>query len=218
MPDGLVWYEHEASWKRLATQRLQGGLLEHVERMASNNHESAMVKASDLVSLKAEFMELIQIEGQYKKEKEVESSFKKKENISLRIHVTFAPINQLNGMNHSEPAQLPDHLTEKEKEYIEEYKECYTSNNGDFSAKEVRLLERIRKSFGISDDRAAELEKKVCSDTTLTEDELEYLEEYKQCMAEGEITDSERRLLNKIRNTLGISEQRALEIESRIRN
>ena len=79
-------------------------------------------------------------------------------------------------------------------------------------------MERIRKSFGISDDRAAELEKKVCSDTTLTEDELEYLEEYKQCMAEGEITDSERRLLNKIRNTLGISEQRALEIESRIRN
>lgn len=218
VPDGLVWYEHEASWKRLATQRLQGGLLEHVERMASNNHESAMVKASDLVSLKAEFMELIQIEGQYKKEKEVESSFKKKENISLRIHVTFAPINQLNGMNHSEPAQLPDHLTEKEKEYIEEYKECYTSNNGDFSAKEVRLLERIRKSFGISDDRAAELEKKVCSDTTLTEDELEYLEEYKQCMAEGEITDSERRLLNKIRNTLGISEQRALEIESLIKN
>ncbi len=216
VPDGLVWYEHEASWKRLATQRLQGGLLEHVERMASNNHESAMVKASDLVSLKAEFMKLTQIEGQYKKE--VESSFKKKENISLRIHVTFAPINQLNGTNHSEPAQLPDHLTEKEKEYIEEYKECYVSNNGDFSAKEVRLLERIRKSFGISDDRAAELEKMVCSDTTLTEDELEYLEEYKLCMAEGEITDSERRLLKKIRNTLGISEQRALEIESLIKN
>lgn len=216
VPDGLVWYEHEASWKRLATQRLQGGLLEHVERMASNNHESAMVKASDLVSLKAEFMKLTQIEGQYKKE--VESSFKKKENISLQIHVTFAPINQLNGTNHSEPAQLPDHLTEKEKEYIEEYKECYVSNNGDFSAKEVRLLERIRKSFGISDDRAAELEKMVCSDTMLTEDELEYLEEYKQCMAEGEITDSERRLLKKIRNTLGISEQRALEIESLIKN
>ncbi|RRD62350.1 hypothetical protein EII40_03655 [Tannerella forsythia] len=216
VPEGLVWYEHEASWKRLTIQRLQGGLLEHVEKMASNNHESAMVKASDLVSLKAEFMKLTKIEGQYKKE--VESSFKKKENISLRIHVTFAPINQLNGTNHSEPAQLPDHLTEKEKEYIEEYKECYASNNGDFSAKEVRLLERIRTSLGISDDRAAELEKMVCSDTTLTEDELEYLEEYKQCMAEGEITDSERRLLNKIRDTLGISEQRALEIESLIKS
>ena len=37
-------------------------------------------------------------------------------------------------------------------------------------------------------------------------------------MAEGEITDSERRLLKKIRNTLGISEQRALEIESLIKN
>ena len=44
--------------------------------------------------------------------------------------------------------------------------------------------------------------------------ENEYLEELKECLADGEIGASERRLLNKLRVKLGISEERAEELEA----
>ena len=74
----------------------------------------------------------------------------------------------------------------------------------------------MRKSLGISVKRAAELEDSLTPALQLTEAESEYLEEYKLCAAEGSITDSERRLLNRMRKTLGISDERAIEIESSI--
>lgn len=45
-------------------------------------------------------------------------------------------------------------------------------------------------------------------------EEQEYLEELKECLADGEIGGSERRLLNKLRVKLGISEERAAELEA----
>ena len=49
----------------------------------------------------------------------------------------------------------------------------------------------------------------------LTEEEKEYLDEYKTCLEEdGEITPKARRMLDRFRNRLGISEERMLEIEN----
>lgn len=48
----------------------------------------------------------------------------------------------------------------------------------------------------------------------LTEKEQEYIDELKECFADGEIGGSERRLLNKLRIKLGISEERATELEA----
>ena len=50
--------------------------------------------------------------------------------------------------------------------------------------------------------------------TPVSEDEQEYLDELKECLADGEIGGSERRLLNKLRVKLGISEERAAELEA----
>lgn len=48
----------------------------------------------------------------------------------------------------------------------------------------------------------------------ITENEQEYIDEVKECLADGEIGGSERRLLNKLRAKLGISEERATELEA----
>ena len=55
---------------------------------------------------------------------------------------------------------------------------------------------------------------KVLPANSLTKEEQEYLDELKECMADGEIGGSERRLLNKLRVKLGISEERAEELEA----
>ena len=104
-------------------------------------------------------------------------------------------------------------LTSDEQEYMEEIKVCLSDNNGTISNSQRRLLDKIRKSFGISENRAMELES-MCSIPQLTDDEKEYWEEYKECLNDGgTITSSERRLLERLRKSLGISEERALEIE-----
>ena len=50
--------------------------------------------------------------------------------------------------------------------------------------------------------------------TSLTSSEEEYLKEFKDILADGEISSRERRLLEKIRIQLGISEDRSAELEN----
>ena len=75
------------------------------------------------------------------------------------------------------------------------------------------MLDRFRKSLGITEARAKELEASV---NNMSDDEKEYQEELKACLEDGTISDRERRLLNRIRKSLGITEERAKEIEDRL--
>lgn len=105
-------------------------------------------------------------------------------------------------------------LSDSEAEYLEEVKECL--ENGVISNGERRLLEKLRIKLGISEERAAELEQSLLT-PQLTDEEQEYLAEYKECLAEnGEISVGERRLLNRLRDKLDISEQRASKIEKSV--
>lgn len=97
-----------------------------------------------------------------------------------------------------------------ENEYLEELKMCY--EDGEITDKERRILDRLRKSLGISEERAKELEAQ-CNPNMLSKDEMEYAEEVKAVLEDGIITDKERRLLNRLAKSLNISEERAVEIE-----
>lgn len=108
-------------------------------------------------------------------------------------------------------AYLKSNAVNSEREYLEEYKACL-SDDGDISPKERRLLDKLRIKFGISEDRAKELEASV-NNPVLTTEEQEYLESYKESFVDGTISDKERRLLEKLRVMFGISEDRAREIE-----
>ena len=82
----------------------------------------------------------------------------------------------------------------------------------DISPKERRLLDRLREKLGISEKRSVELENSL--KPQLSEVEQEYLEEYRICLEEdGEISDRERRLLDRLRDKLGITQERANELE-----
>ncbi len=48
----------------------------------------------------------------------------------------------------------------------------------------------------------------------LTEDEQEYLEMNKGYAFDGDISERDRKMLNKMRSMMGISEERAKEIEA----
>ena len=109
-----------------------------------------------------------------------------------------------------QPQFLQSGLTPEEKEYLKEFKEVIA--DGDITERERRLLNKIRAQFGISVERGEELESMIMQ-PSLTPEEQEYLSEYKEIIAEGEVSERERRFLEKLRKANGISEERATEIE-----
>ena len=103
-------------------------------------------------------------------------------------------------------------ITSEEQEYLEEIRACL-DNDGEITSRERRLLDRLRKSLGITEARAKELEASV---NNMSDEEKEYQEELKACLEDGRISDRERRLLDRLRKSLGISEECAKAIEDKL--
>ncbi len=105
--------------------------------------------------------------------------------------------------------------TSNELEYAEEIQACL-ADGGEISGRERRILDRLRKTLGISEKRAQEIEAHSLP-TQFSENEEEYAEEISACLEEdGIISDRERRILDKLRKSLNISSERAKEIESMV--
>jgi len=246
LPDNLVWYSNEPSWQRIYDQRMQGkfDMNDHEERIETR--KSQVIENSELKQISLEVKNLI-IRANGSWEQSMEEKFEAHENAVLSINVKFAPLDSLyekniqveskveviNEKNETPVKQnklkglfsnIKDIITGKneissnsstsnnEQEYLDEVRACL-EEDGKISSRERRLLNRIREKLGISEERALELESTLVQ-SQLTEDEQEYLDEYKACIEEdGEITPKARRMLDRFRNRLGISEERALEIE-----
>ena len=101
--------------------------------------------------------------------------------------------------------------SKSELDYVEALKEFLEDD--EISDRERRMLERIRQSLGISEQRAAELEASL-KIPKLTEDEQEYLDMYREYVEEGEITEKERKRLDRFASALGISPERMKELET----
>ena len=205
-PDDLVWLATDSSWKQLIKQRLEGGMLSYTYKIRST--DVSQVSNNQIMDIKASFSFMLQnANANYNVQND--TTFSKREETEWSIQVTFKPLNEFV----KQSTANSDSLTPREKEYIEEYKACLADNNGTISNSQRRLLEKVRVSLWVSEPRARELES-MCSAPQLTDEEKEYLAEYKACLNDGGIiTASERRLLERLRKSLGISEQRAKELE-----
>ena len=113
--------------------------------------------------------------------------------------------------NHTEEsAPQTEALTQEEEKYKEELLFCL-EDGGTITEEDRRYLERKRNKFGISKERAMEIEKQLTP--SLSEEEKEYLETFKELTTSGGLTDRTRRLLERERESLNISLERASEIE-----
>lgn len=199
VPEGLVWFNQEASWQRLAKQRIEGNILEHHEVIDTSKNRC--IESNELNNISAE-LEFLLHSANMEYGKEQQSKFVQNESVSLTIDIKFCNKQMMSPRGE---------YTSEELEYIESVKELL--EDGVLAEKERRILNRYREKLGISENRAYELES-MCSVPQLTDDEKEYLEEYKECLNDGgTITTGERRLLERLRKSLGISEERAKEIE-----
>ncbi len=209
--DDLVWYPHEPSWQRLYKQRMRAkNGMTHTEKMQTGKVRE--LDSAELTAVKGEF-ESIYISGKGAWDQNKDESFLVRENVTLTINVTFAPIEGQDNYQSRTPAITS--YTDAEREYIEELKACL-EEDGVITSSERRLLDKLRKKLGISTERAIQLEESLAPQ--LTEEEKEYLEDVRSCVEDGrsisQLSNAERRLLEKSRISLNISEERARELEN----
>ena len=208
VPDDLVWYPEQSQWQRLVKSRQNGNLLEYNEFVSSadtkfiSNTERTNIKAS------AEYL-WAKVDGNV--EANSEEQFKESIETQWKVEVKFRSIKLFDDNLPNQVAQTPtSEYTKAEQEYLDNLKD-FLEDDAEITPRERKMLDRIREKLGISEERAAELEASL--KPQLTEDEKEYLDMYKEYIEEGEITDKERRKLDKFARALGIESDRIKEIE-----
>jgi hypothetical protein len=197
-------------WQRLAKQRLTGNLLTHTEIISSKQVDS--LSTNDLKTLNAEisaFFGKIKASGNYSSESDFNSVTEK--NYSLEVSVVFEDVDNLTQPNVITQDNVPVDTIQAQYDEFEQEVRFMLEDDGDIDDKEARILERVRVKLGMSVEEANEIIKKL---TGFSDNEKEYLEEYEAILLDGAVTEKERRLLNRMRDLYGISEERAKEIEA----
>lgn len=202
IPDNLIYYPSEPSWQRLYNQRMLGQIVHEIRVETKKNQ---VVGNTELNEIKGEFKALV-LSANGSWSKRTEESFSQQENAILSIKIEFAPLSTFVETN----TTITTVLTPSEQEYLEEVK--FTLEDGEIGPRERKSLERARIRLGLSEARTAELEASLAP--KLTEEEKEYLEEVKAMLEDGEIGQRERKSLERTRIRLGISEERAKELET----
>ena len=218
-PDDLVWLDSETSWQALVKQRLNGNILSYSLHLSSS--ESISMTSSKVLSVKASFEYLItKVSGTY--DAKTDKTFSKTEEIEWEIDMQFKPLLDFEGDNVNAPngqavAQIAQtqktKLSEDELAYKEEVEFCL-EDASEIDAHSRKFLERKRQKLGLSETRAQEIEDMVkASLVSFTDEEKEYMEALDDVIEDGVIPNNVRRLLERERKSLGISEERAKELE-----
>ena len=216
-PEGMVWYDSDPTWKTLVKQRLNGNILSYVEHVSSI--ETTTVSSNQLMSLKGSFEYLFaKASGSY--DAKTDKTFSKTEEIEWEIDMQFKPLQDFDDANAykaqaialTTQTQTAD-LSESELAYKEEVEFCL-EDESEISAHSRKFLERKRQKLGLSETRAQEIEDMVkASLVSFTDEEKEYMEALDDVIEDGVIPNNVRRLLERERKSLGISEERAKELE-----
>jgi len=219
-PNDLKWLETETQWKNLVRQRLSGNLLSFNQTISTKSVSN--ISNSQKIEIKGAFENFMTcVSANY--ESETDSTFKETEETEWEITAKFKPLEDYDNVDEKKiTTQQTEELTEEsanfdtailtddEQSYAEEVKFCL--EDGTIGDKERRFLERMRTKLRISPERAAEIEESL-QKPQLTEEEQEYLDAVKDEIVDGTIPESSRRLLNRLRRSMDISEKRAEEIE-----
>ncbi|EKT4520731.1 hypothetical protein ABF179_002371 [Flavobacterium psychrophilum] len=207
IPNDLLWYPHEQTWNRLYQQRINGNILDHNEVISSKSALS--VSNSEKNNLKLAFKNYF-VDAGLNVNHSIEETFEQNESVEWEISIEFESIANLT----EQSTAITEVSSDFEKEYLEEVK-FMLEDDGVIDDKERSILERFRVKKGISKERAIDIENNLTSLGDLNENEKEYLDEYQELLNDGEITEKERRILNRMAIRYDISEQRVIELENR---
>ena len=209
-PDDIEWLRFDPSWQSFVKQRLEGNTLEASMRISST--ETISSNMNTIKNVKAAFENMmVKVDANY--DSEEDNTFSQTESTEWQISVKFKSIRDF-----TEQSQLPSQkvlsllLSPAEVKYKEEF--LFMLEDGSIGDAERRLLERKRQKFGVSEERAKLIEESCAP--SLSEEEIEYIEIYKDMLKDGEISERRRKILNKEAESLGVPQSRGNELEEMV--
>ncbi len=210
-PDDVEWLELDPEWKKFVRQRLEGNVLEASMRISST--ESICSNTNTLRNVKAAFENMmVKVDANY--DSEEDNTFSSTESTEWQITVHFRSIRDF----FEDESTLTTNgtsdvvLTPAEEKYKEEV--IFMLEDGDIDDAARRMLERKRVKLGISEERAVLIESQL--KPSLTDEEKEYIETFKEICIDGEISPRIRKMLDREADSLGISKDRASQLENMI--
>lgn len=212
IPENALWYHHDIHLQSVAKQRMEGNILEYTITISSKDVK--VVSETEIQNIVAEVNTMLHsVSGSFKKT--LESQQSNQETTEWIISVQFAPKSQLLESNQNSVAPLVEQanntLSENEQKYLEDVKDMLEDDSMIDEA-ERKILERKREKFGITPERAKEIEKLA---NPLSEAEQDYLEDVEGFLQDdGEITPTARKALDRRAGRLGISPERVAELEA----
>ena len=214
VPEDLIWLETDNSWKNFIKQRLEGNTLYFTNKISSEG--AINVSNSLALGVKAAFNYLM-VNANGSSDKNTDTTFSHNQNTEWEIKIEFASIDEIEASNTDEGNDKTNlgksiKLSEDEEKYRDEV--LFILEDGLITETERKFLERKRIKLGLSIERAAEIEA-MCT-PSLMEDEKEYLELYKEIIEDGPITERKRKMLSREAESLGISPERAEELEKQV--
>lgn len=209
-PDDVEWLALDSEWQKFVKQRLEGNILEASMKISSS--ESICSNTNTIRNVKAAFDNMmVKVDGNY--DSEEDNTFSSSESTEWQIYVKFRSIRDFSetGNTQCTPSSKMV-LCPAEETYKEEV--LFILEDGAIGDAERRLLERKRQKLGVTEERARMIEESCTP--TLSEEEKEYLEIYKDMLEDGEISERRRKMLNREAESLGLSLTRASELEATI--
>ena len=205
VPEGLIWYKEQSDWQSQVQQRLMGNMLEFSQRISTK--ETTFVSSSEVLDIKAQ-AEYLWAKANINYSEKSKSEFKSSEETEWIVSVKFKSLDEFD--NNTTPQKSQKELPNNEEKYKEEVL-FYLEDNGVITDIERRFLEKKRVRLGVSEERAKEIEEECLPQ--LTSEEKEYIEALKE-LGDADLQNPRiRRMLDHERDDLGISEERALELE-----
>ena len=205
VPEGLIWYKEQSDWQSQVQQRLMGNMLEFSQRISTK--ETTFVSSSEVLDIKAQ-AEFLWSKANINYNEKSKTEFKSSEETEWIVSVKFKSLDEFDDNKTSQKPQKE--LSDNEEKYKEEVL-FYLEDNGVITDIERRFLEKKRVRLGISEERAKEIEEECLPQ--LTSEEKEYIEALKE-LGDADLQNPRiRRMLDHEREDLGISEERALELE-----
>ena len=212
VPDNLVWYHSDLNWQKLARQRFDGNLLEHHETISLSQVEN--VSSHELkninVDLKAYF---VKAGLKYSKDIEIESKSNKK--LTWTVSVNFEDVRNLTETHEPLVSEEIISIDEEICPFRSKYKEdvlFMLEDDGIIDEVERKMLNRKIEKYGLTKEQAEQIEKELM----FNNDELKYIDEYKMLMAEGEIGEIEKRMLDRYAKRYNINEERQKILEQNL--
>lgn len=216
VPSNLVWYHSDLNWQRLVDQRLNGSIITHTELMSSSQSEN--ISSYELTQIDVELKLLLpKIGVKYNSEDEISSSSINKH--EWLVTVEFEDVSKLTQLDQNSENILPisgNSTNEQSDLNLEKYKKdvlFMIEDDGVIDDYERKFLDRKIKKYGLKEVDARVIENELLT-LNYSENELKYIEELKEMLEDGKISNVERKLLNRIALKFKVNDESQRKIDS----